>query len=445
MVSDWGFNFRHGYLCDEDGSDTDADDVPAKTETDLIRDFDLGSRDEGGIKYKPNPFSIAKINAAARTATQSKPLKAPVPSRARPADKKGAGGTIEQAFKVQAARGRTDFSPRHSSPVRLDLRRPQLKPRLPLTPTPAAQSSASNYLQPAMTPLRADNKGKLSQTMHIRPVNKLATATRSASPAPGPSSSRPSQRPPTAKTASGNVASTPSHPSRKRAVQAPASSVTKPPSAYSASFGDADEEWTTLAAPMPKRRKTEVHTSAPFRLPGLLGRPGPDSHGAVRKSGVSPSSRRRVITFLPPPMGGGSSETGTRARVGAGGGEGGDGGPVSDGIPADEATDEGKFRSSPDCADEGREEVIMEAQPSTPRSLSPAKDLSSSPTLVGNNTVKTPLSKYRCLSRGVGESDNGGDDYCNGGDLDDLHTPVDLEGMRLRFPALKKRLRSVRL
>ncbi|KAL1686045.1 hypothetical protein GGG16DRAFT_105947 [Schizophyllum commune] len=106
MASDWGFNFRNGYACDSDSSD---DDAAPKTETDLIREFDLGSRDEGGVKYKPNPFSIAKINAAARGEPASKQgggKSGKAQGRGKPQTKKAGGGTIEHAFKAQAARPR---------------------------------------------------------------------------------------------------------------------------------------------------------------------------------------------------------------------------------------------------------------------------------------------------------------------------------------------------
>ncbi|KAF8997778.1 hypothetical protein BDQ17DRAFT_1362998 [Cyathus striatus] len=75
---DWAFNFRCGAFDDSDDSDdengslsrtndnssTGSRTVP--TESELIKDLDLSKRDEPGVVYKPNPFSIAKINAATR-------------------------------------------------------------------------------------------------------------------------------------------------------------------------------------------------------------------------------------------------------------------------------------------------------------------------------------------------------------------------------------------
>ncbi|KAL1673300.1 hypothetical protein EV122DRAFT_283142 [Schizophyllum commune] len=692
MASDWGFNFRNGYACDSDSSD---DDAAPKTETDLIRDFDLGSRDEGGVKYKPNPFSIAKINAAARgepTAKQAGGKSGKAQGRGKPQTKKAGGGTIEHAFKTQAARPRnkvvkdpaarqaprsqpfqdpriarpapppplaqapssrntiatayaatntlaakdaaafapttastketaaldahiptsltasTDFSqeapivtptslqrqsahiptfrprpriPRlrynvHSSPLRSQLPRNHAARPAPIssparaphshcsTTSPIAAPRASSRpavpqgsatpLQPkrssgmfAGDPHSRSSPAKLDfrrlqaqaprrqaasarsvhpttfadkpQTLQMRPVSKL-------SPTSPPSTTTVRAHLLERSSASVEASSPPSSVPRKRPVKRTANasfahSPSRLPSAYATSFGDADEEWSTLSAPLRpgKRQKVNgVPFTAPFSIPALLGKAGTagsqvkarnestakartgtgiiprggtrapgDSRArdTVRKSGVSPGSRRRVITFLPPPL---PSSIASK--------------PVSrpcaikaeerddlDVLPSIDDGDEPRFQFSVD--DEGR-----------PRSSSPLYARSSSPTLVGANP-RTPVHKDAPYSAYDATYDNGSvtmydairpgyddnfplcddnarlyasashpsdgapcyDDarpdspaypydahardydthahrYNYDDDNDSMLANIDLEGVRLRFPALKARLRS---
>jgi hypothetical protein len=91
-MSDWSFGFRSTncfYDSDSDNnsdsdshqatSDTlvntsgnDRDQFKESEEAKGIRDLDLSCRDEEGVVYKPNPFSIAKINAAVRAVRRGK-------------------------------------------------------------------------------------------------------------------------------------------------------------------------------------------------------------------------------------------------------------------------------------------------------------------------------------------------------------------------------------
>lgn len=68
-ASVWSFNLRHGGVAsDSDASDGEDGLSRAGTlvgETELIKDLDLASREET-VEYKPNPWTIAKINAASR-------------------------------------------------------------------------------------------------------------------------------------------------------------------------------------------------------------------------------------------------------------------------------------------------------------------------------------------------------------------------------------------
>ena len=67
---DWAFDLRaFNYESSSDDSDGDGQTLRSNTKQHDVRleDFDLGSREES-VSYKPNPFSIAKINAAYRSA-----------------------------------------------------------------------------------------------------------------------------------------------------------------------------------------------------------------------------------------------------------------------------------------------------------------------------------------------------------------------------------------
>ncbi|KAF8656963.1 hypothetical protein AX16_002318 [Volvariella volvacea WC 439] len=69
----WVFNIRRdGYFPDSDDSDTEdatnpksTTNEPSSEDARLMKEIDLGSREET-VSYKPNPFSLAKINAATR-------------------------------------------------------------------------------------------------------------------------------------------------------------------------------------------------------------------------------------------------------------------------------------------------------------------------------------------------------------------------------------------
>lgn len=99
MPDDWSFSLRSGHYYDSDEDDdersssdnTDQNHVAlnketggipqAQAELDSLCDFDLSLRKDTAV-YKPNPFSIAKINAACR-ANRPQQLKAtPTPSLA---------------------------------------------------------------------------------------------------------------------------------------------------------------------------------------------------------------------------------------------------------------------------------------------------------------------------------------------------------------------------
>ncbi|KAJ8692598.1 hypothetical protein PTI98_009896 [Pleurotus ostreatus] len=70
MSSFWGYSLRgNDFIDDQDEDDGAPDDLSTKShlpnETDMLNDLDLSTREEAAV-YKPNPWTIAKINAASR-------------------------------------------------------------------------------------------------------------------------------------------------------------------------------------------------------------------------------------------------------------------------------------------------------------------------------------------------------------------------------------------
>ncbi|KAF7311063.1 hypothetical protein HMN09_00650100 [Mycena chlorophos] len=93
----WAFNFRTPDYDSDDSDDDQQQPAPASDDTKLLQDIDLGLREEA-VVYRPNPFSIAKQNAACRTnRVQSVPEKA-APSKAPP---KKPTGRIVDCFMAQ--------------------------------------------------------------------------------------------------------------------------------------------------------------------------------------------------------------------------------------------------------------------------------------------------------------------------------------------------------
>jgi hypothetical protein len=107
-TSGWSFNFRSTNLDFYSDSDSDADSVDID-ETRLINDLDLSSREET-VLYKPNPFSIAKINAASRihgvgtgVTFRQQPTKEKTSLKLK-APQQNLEGNIIDGFKKQAER-----------------------------------------------------------------------------------------------------------------------------------------------------------------------------------------------------------------------------------------------------------------------------------------------------------------------------------------------------
>ncbi|KDR72701.1 hypothetical protein GALMADRAFT_761660 [Galerina marginata CBS 339.88] len=105
LDSEWIFDLRTNPFDDSDDAGSDSSDAPHQNGTKKIDDLngiDLSSREET-VAYKPNPFSIAKINAAYRTKPHggtsvlaASPLKVTATNSGQK--------TIMEGFKTQALR-----------------------------------------------------------------------------------------------------------------------------------------------------------------------------------------------------------------------------------------------------------------------------------------------------------------------------------------------------
>lgn len=113
--SDWSFNSRTRTTRNYDDSDSDSSDSntkgepssePISEEAQLFKDLDLSVREEA-VEYKPNPWNIAKINAASRPPRHNFSVPNNVIDDTNTAEKKPKKvpkGRIVDSFRKQAAR-----------------------------------------------------------------------------------------------------------------------------------------------------------------------------------------------------------------------------------------------------------------------------------------------------------------------------------------------------
>ncbi|KAK1231169.1 hypothetical protein PQX77_005695 [Marasmius sp. AFHP31] len=112
-MSSWAFNFRtRARRTDSDSSSSSSSSSPGpytssptrnpSSETELWNDLDFSKREEPECvpEYKPNPFSIARINAATRMMQKPKETVKPTEEKRRRPDEIEEG-TIAHAFKRQ--------------------------------------------------------------------------------------------------------------------------------------------------------------------------------------------------------------------------------------------------------------------------------------------------------------------------------------------------------
>ena len=126
--SSWSFNHRNRVHEASDSPESSDPESQAETKTNIPSDdsrllqlFDISSRHET-VEYKPNPWSIAKINAASR-APNTKERSEDFRRKSHP---RAPQGRIVDAFKVQAAR-----KPPHSPVPSKALKVARLKSKSP--------------------------------------------------------------------------------------------------------------------------------------------------------------------------------------------------------------------------------------------------------------------------------------------------------------------------
>ncbi|KAG2342413.1 hypothetical protein BDR05DRAFT_361789 [Suillus weaverae] len=116
----WSFNHRtraHDASDSEPDSESEAAtnfkvNLPSD-DTRLVQEFDISSRHET-VEYKPNPWSIARINAASRPPNKKPPGQAISEDVRQKSQSRAPQGRIVDAFKVQAERK----PPRSSGPLK---------------------------------------------------------------------------------------------------------------------------------------------------------------------------------------------------------------------------------------------------------------------------------------------------------------------------------------
>lgn len=143
----WAYNLRNCDYASDSGSEsnspaasTDARGEVVSEDKKLLHDLDLSTRQDDAV-YKPTPWTIAKLNAAARPA-QAPVEKKPIP----PGPKKQPAGRIVDSFKTQAMRrqnSRAALKPqrfRRMPSLKSSQDRP-IQSRKPATMQSAAQTS----------------------------------------------------------------------------------------------------------------------------------------------------------------------------------------------------------------------------------------------------------------------------------------------------------------
>ncbi|KAJ7110020.1 hypothetical protein C8R44DRAFT_743345 [Mycena epipterygia] len=168
----WTFNLRSNQTNQDSDSDSDSpDDTPTtNSETQLLNDLDLSTREET-VVYKPNPFSIAKINAASRPTRAPTPIIDRRPAK-KPAPKKPQGRIVDS----------------------FNFKKKQKKALHPSPTQPKATKSASTNVAPAhanaaivpphsMTPaLDAVPRLDKPEDLDLSPVPTLAIAEKPSCP-----------------------------------------------------------------------------------------------------------------------------------------------------------------------------------------------------------------------------------------------------------------------
>ncbi len=176
--SAWSFNLRTSKIrradrdLDDSGFDSDPSSDSDVDESHMLDDLDISTRDET-VVYKPNPFSIAKINAAARSTNRPPSTNGPSrPIKPTKAGKKP-GGSIVDGLRKQSEKAKSRFQ----------------RPPLQANATPSTLRSSSKAQQErAPTPIPVPKPPIHPEDTHIcgdlAPSASEATSISYAPPSP---------------------------------------------------------------------------------------------------------------------------------------------------------------------------------------------------------------------------------------------------------------------
>jgi hypothetical protein len=186
----WSFDFRTPlHYADSDDSDQeDGPSAPAlatvSSEAKLLKDMDLSTREET-VAYKPNPFSIAKINAAYRSKAPSKQAKPThnAPNAVRSTLKPGQK-TLAEGFEVQKKRA---LLPSRAVPLASQITvsnstaptQEQIPVKLSTPPPQLLATCSPKTVQPVSHDSFKENCHKGSQSAHILTNDRSRTGSTS--------------------------------------------------------------------------------------------------------------------------------------------------------------------------------------------------------------------------------------------------------------------------
>ncbi|KAG2359593.1 hypothetical protein BDR07DRAFT_1462439 [Suillus spraguei] len=179
----WSFNHRtraHAFDSESDSESESEAEINSKVnipsdDTRLIQELDISSRHET-VKYKPNPWSIARINAASRPPNKEPPGEAISEDIQRKSQPQAPRGRIVDAFKVQAERR----PPRASRPLKaLKVNPKSNAPRVPQEHQVCSQIQRRSSAEPG--DYSQHNASFSPRGSQIRPSDVSATLSPSAS------------------------------------------------------------------------------------------------------------------------------------------------------------------------------------------------------------------------------------------------------------------------
>ncbi|KZP20175.1 hypothetical protein FIBSPDRAFT_954788 [Athelia psychrophila] len=186
--SEWAFTSRARAAYDSDSDSSDAninDDRPGPSEQEdaqLLKDLDLSTRSET-VEYKPNPWNIAKINAASRPRRDAfSGPKTNLDDKKMPKKKTAPQGRIVDSFKIQASRPTAASAVlKPGAPIGVAYKRPPpFKPaKIPSSSRSSRQTLMAPFLAPD-APRRSEYASNAADVSHphslIHPAPDALTA-----------------------------------------------------------------------------------------------------------------------------------------------------------------------------------------------------------------------------------------------------------------------------